>query len=72
MNIYVLEKGKLPRILVLPADATLSDLAQAISGAVPVASVPTRFPRGTMAVRVIEGGGMEWVTMRMEKESSCC
>lgn len=72
MNVYVLEKGKLPRILVLPADATLSDLAQAISGAVPVASVPTRFPRGTMAVRVIEGGGMEWVTMRMEKESSCC
>jgi len=72
VNVYVLEKGKLPRILVLPADATLADLAQAMSGAVPVASVPPRFPRGTMAVRVVEGGRMEWVTMRLERESTCC
>lgn len=72
MIVYVCEDGKPSRVLVLSPDATVADMAAAIPQAVPVARVPDRMPRGAMVVRVREGGGMEWVSMKLERNTPCC
>ena len=72
MILYVLEHNRAPRVLLLPLDATLADVAVAIPEAVPVANVPVRAARGTMVVRIHDGGRMGWVSIKLERNTPCC
>lgn len=72
MILYVLEHNTAPRVLLLPLDATLADVSVALPDAVPVATVPVRAARGTMVVRIHDGGRMGWVSLKQERSTPCC